>query len=340
MSDLVFSVVIPVYNVSLYLEKCITSVLAQSFDSYEIILVDDGSTDDSTEICNKFAESDNRVKVIRKKNGGLVSARNTGLINSSGQYILYLDGDDWLHDDTLAIIWRRALAQYKPDMVVFNMSKVFNDAVISIPSQVNEGFYDRDRLINEVFPYMIYDKRRMFYKGLLFPSSGGKVIRRSVLIRHYCIEEKIRFGEDNAFIFECMLASRSVYFIDESLYMYNQLNNGAMSVNYDSLRFRNNRLLFDYMSSRLSGKNTCIDNQLNSFYAYWFIMAVFHEARYGRGFIKSIRHIRAEIKYSDILSFIDIKRLPFVARMYIVFFGNRLDFVAFFATKLLCMVRG
>ena len=89
------SIIIPVYNVEKYLHQCVDSVLAQNLDSFEIILVDDGSPDNAGKICDEYAEKDARVKVIHKENGGLSKARNTGIDAAEGEYIIFLDSDDW-----------------------------------------------------------------------------------------------------------------------------------------------------------------------------------------------------------------------------------------------------
>jgi glycosyltransferase involved in cell wall biosynthesis len=95
MNDLV-SIIVPVYNTAYYLPKCIKSMLNQTYHNIEIILVDDGSTDKSATICDKYAKRDKRIRVIHKKNGGVSSARNTGIENATGRYIMFVDSDDWL----------------------------------------------------------------------------------------------------------------------------------------------------------------------------------------------------------------------------------------------------
>ena len=90
------SIIVPVYNVEQYLDKCIKSILNQTFKDFELILVDDGSIDNSGEICDEYAKKDSRVKVIHKKNGGLAAARNTGLIIARGDYVGFVDSDDWI----------------------------------------------------------------------------------------------------------------------------------------------------------------------------------------------------------------------------------------------------
>ena len=115
-----FTVIIPVYNVAAYLAKCIDSVLKQEFKQYEVILIDDGSTDESGTICDKFAEQDKRIVVIHQKNKGLSAARNIGIENAKGEYILFLDSDDYWHDSSaLNIIYSR-LNVSNADILSFN----------------------------------------------------------------------------------------------------------------------------------------------------------------------------------------------------------------------------
>lgn len=115
--------IIPVYNIEKYLEKCITSVLKQTEQDFEILLIDDGSTDRSGEICDSFAEKDNRIAVIHKKNGGLSSARNTGLSKAAGEFISFVDGDDYLSEYYLEKSLKAA-KKYHADIVMFDYNFV------------------------------------------------------------------------------------------------------------------------------------------------------------------------------------------------------------------------
>lgn len=133
-----FTVIIPVYNVAAYLAKCIDSVLKQEFKQYEVILIDDGSTDESGTICDKFAEQDKRIVVIHQKNKGLSAARNIGIENAKGEYILFLDSDDYWHDSSaLNIIYSR-LNVSNADILSFNYMK-FCDDVFEKPYFKQDG---------------------------------------------------------------------------------------------------------------------------------------------------------------------------------------------------------
>ena len=153
-----FTVIIPVYNVAAYLAKCIDSVLKQEFKQYEVILIDDGSTDESGTICDKFAEQDKRIVVIHQKNKGLSAARNIGIENAKGEYILFLDSDDYWHDSSaLNIIYSR-LNVSNADILSFNYMK-FCDDVFEKPY-----FNSSDETANSMF--------QLLGLGKTFPSLG------------------------------------------------------------------------------------------------------------------------------------------------------------------------
>lgn len=152
VGDIFFSVVIPVYNVKDYLEKCVESVLGQTFENFEVILVDDGSSDGCSGLCDRYAGKDNRVRVIHKENGGLVSARNAGIKSASGNYICYVDGDDWVGDGLLETLYRVLSEQGELDMVVYNAIYQYDDRQEDIPCYVKSGFYDKQRLEEEIYP--------------------------------------------------------------------------------------------------------------------------------------------------------------------------------------------
>ena len=120
------SVIIPVYNVEKYLNACIESVLSQSFNDYEIILVDDGSTDNSGALCDEFAAKYDSISVIHQENKGLGGARNTGIDAAKGSYILFLDSDDTIDPDCLKICYEKA-EKHNCDMVAFKQQALFDD---------------------------------------------------------------------------------------------------------------------------------------------------------------------------------------------------------------------
>ena len=122
-SSNVFTIVIPVFNVIEYLSQCVQSVLSQEFYNYEIILVDDGSTDGSGERCDELARHDNRIRVIHQENQGLSAARNTGICAAGGKYVIFLDSDDYWKDKNVLNKISKRLFETHPDVLCFNFEK-------------------------------------------------------------------------------------------------------------------------------------------------------------------------------------------------------------------------
>ncbi len=123
---MVFSVVVPVYNVELYLKECVDSILSQTFTDFELILVDDGSKDESPAICDTYAEADSRVKVIHKENGGQSSARNLGVAHATGTYVIFLDSDDFIGDRNFFQDIHDTVEE-DTDIVLYRYCKYYND---------------------------------------------------------------------------------------------------------------------------------------------------------------------------------------------------------------------
>ncbi|MCD8003155.1 MAG: glycosyltransferase [Clostridia bacterium] len=334
-----FSVVVPIYKVEKYINKCIESILSQTFTDFELILVDDGSTDKCLSICDEYSKRDSRVKTIHKTNGGLVSARNAGLLEATGRYICYVDGDDWVKSDLLETIVEKAIIPYEPDMVIFGAEKIFTDHTELLVDPVDEGLYDKKALNAKIYPYMMYDNRKPFCKGLVFPVAWNKVYKRELILEHYCKDERIRMGEDNAFVFECLVSSNEVYFCSNSLYCYNKINDGSMTNSYDSNRFRNNAWLTSYIETKLGGVSQAIDEQINAFKVYWLIMAVFHEMKCGRGIVEASKHIKSAIKENDSLQGISTQKLPRTAKAYIFLLKAHLYLPTVIATKISLVIK-
>ena len=123
-----FSVIVPVYNVGSYIRECVESIIGQKFSSVEIILINDGSTDKSARICDEYAESCKLVRVIHKTKGGLSEARNAGLSTARGEYIMFVDGDDYIEPDSLAVLQAAITKSDNPDVLITRLKQVYEDS--------------------------------------------------------------------------------------------------------------------------------------------------------------------------------------------------------------------
>jgi len=157
------SIIVPVFNVEAYVERCIESLILQSYQNIEIIIVDDGSTDNSGKICDKYRESDSRVKVIHKQNGGLADARNTGVDKAKGEYIAFVDSDDWVAADYVNEMYK-VLVLNDSDIAVCKFQRVSQNRVISHKSNEVQKVYVREEAIKQ----LLYQKISTSVCGKLY----------------------------------------------------------------------------------------------------------------------------------------------------------------------------
>ncbi len=204
------SIIVPVYNVRAYLRKCLDSICGQTYKNLEIVVVDDGSTDGSGEICDEYAQLDNRVKVIHSKNGGLSSARNIGLNNALGEYIGFVDSDDWIDYDMYEFLWE-LLNTRKADLAICshyiekqNKTKVkyVSNEVTELTSTKAIRLLSEDKIIRNYACDKLF--KRYLFEELRFPLNryfediavmykifynAQKIVMKGVPKYHYLIRE-------------------------------------------------------------------------------------------------------------------------------------------------------
>lgn len=221
-----FSIILPVYNVAPYLRRCARSITEQSFQNYELILVDDGSTDNSGRICDELSQEHSNICVIHKLNGGLSSARNAGFEMAQGRYVWWVDSDDWIEEDALKILYQ-AVSEDQPDIVKFNYYRV-TDVKTPILSKVSEGCYrgpERDTLL----------EKALISTGAFALSVWSCVYSREFLCRNKLqyVSERIVCSEDYLFNLEALLLAGNVRLLAKPLYNY-ELREGSLSQRYIS----------------------------------------------------------------------------------------------------------
>ena len=210
---MLISVIIPVYKAEKYLEQCVASVLNQTYSNIEVILVDDGSPDNCPAMCDKFAEQDERVKVIHKPNGGLSDARNVGLQHATGDYVTFVDSDDfWANDTDLEQLVNEAKKTPECDFIGFNCSYYYESENKILP-----WIEFDDKILDPVSTSECIDK--LVASGVFPMSACMKLIRRS------CIQGKIEFikgiySEDIPWFIELLKKSNKCRFVNKYIYMY------------------------------------------------------------------------------------------------------------------------
>ena len=219
-SNPIFSVIVPIYNVEKYMEKCIRSIQAQKFTQFEIICVDDCGSDSSIEIVKKFAQEDKRIKIIQhEKNKGLGGARNTGLKNAKGKYVLFVDSDDWLHADCLGMVFNKFLETnlntiwFKANIWWENLNKLTDMCIFPHYAEYPEGFLQLDE--NNLIDFPLY--------------SWNKAYNRNFLIKNNLYWPENIIFEDVEFYFKTFIKDSEIYIINTPLYFYRRRDNSIIS---------------------------------------------------------------------------------------------------------------
>lgn len=224
------SVIVPVYNVSLYLERCVNSILKQTYGNLEIILVDDGSTDGSSEMCDVFSRRDDRVKVIHKKNGGIVSARKAGIQNAKGDYVAYLDSDDWIEPGMYEELAGWAIKN-NADIVTSGLYRDYDSFVVQEFDNLSEGIYDTERIRNEILPVFMYTGE-LFKSGINVHFCNKLFKRELALHNQLKIDDIIRVADDAAFIYPSVIDARKIVITKKCFYHYCIRQDSVMGTGY------------------------------------------------------------------------------------------------------------
>lgn len=217
MSDLV-SVIVPVYNVAKYLPQCIDSICSQTCVALEIILVDDGSTDESGKICDTYAKEDARITVIHKENGGLVSARKAGLAAAHGEYVSCVDSDDWIEPDMIQRLMAIEFAT-NADIIAFAGYEEGCGYRGIKGNTVAEGLYHTKQQMESLYALMLMNGN--FLEQGISTYIWNKLFKRSLLEKYQMrVPDAVSYGEDTACVYPCFLEAGSVCVTNMPLYHY------------------------------------------------------------------------------------------------------------------------
>ena len=211
------SIIVPVYNAEKYLHRCIDSILAQTFTDFELILIDDGSTDTSGEICDKYAKNNSRIRVMHQKNAGASSARNKGIEESVGKYLLFCDSDDFVHPQWCQILYD--LAENNPDsLCVCNLLRTDSE-IETYPIKETNCIYD----------ITYFELYKIGLSGFAFNKIfNAKKIKDNKIY----FPLGIPIGEDAIFVSGYIHEQAPIVFCEDILYYYNQNNDSAMHKYY------------------------------------------------------------------------------------------------------------
>lgn len=234
------SIVVPIYNVENYVRPCIESIIGQIYKNLEIILVDDGSTDSCPEICDSYAKKDKRIRVIHKCNGGVNSARKAGVAAAIGDYVLCVDGDDWIEKDRVEVLVREGILPSHADMIhLSGNTKEYKGKSVHCSFDIPLKLFENEEIENTVFP-LLRGGREAF--NMTIPWGLWMwAIRRELLIKNQMlVDDRVVIAEDMFCTCLCLAEAKSVMTIRQDGYHYIQRASSALHQNipFDEKLFR------------------------------------------------------------------------------------------------------
>lgn len=243
-----FSVLIPVYKAEKYLKECLDSVLHQTFTDFEVILVDDGSPDNCPQICDEYAKKDNRVKVIHQKNAGQAAARNAGLNLAKGEYVCFIDSDDYLaRKDVFMKLSKNT--ENSPDIIHYKFKEWLESSNKKVECKFNYDLETKSESITDIYCELID-------KDAYFNSAWSKIIKRNLLIDNNILFEEGLTGEDNEWYYHVVLSASTLKLIDEPFYVYRRRNNGSVTTTLKEKNLADQLYILEKWTKILSEKKS------------------------------------------------------------------------------------
>lgn len=277
--DILISVILPIFNVEKYLSKCLDSIIKQSYKNIQIILVDDGATDRSGKICDKYKSQDNRILVLHKENGGLVSAWKLGLSKAQGEYICFIDPDDYIEKDYITSLVK-AMQKYEVPFVIAPTYEL-RDKKVFLKLRLSPGVYFGIKLKKLKNKYLLNDGH--FQDRLIPPSRWGKLIKKSLIEENLKYTDiRMTYGEDLSIIVPILLSINKMYVESKANNGYvSRIRSDSMVRGYDTNRWNSVKLVYSnlLLAFKDKGATAQMYNQLSIDYFTALIEAYKNEVK-------------------------------------------------------------
>ena len=216
------SVIVPVYNAESYLKKCLDSIVDQDYRDLEVIVVNDGSIDGSPEICEEYAKKDSRIRLFHQSNKGPMYAKKKGIEKARGDYITFVDADDYIDAGVYSTIL--SSLDGLPDMIIYGLKEINSNCVIKKNNYFEPGVYDNERMNNEIVPFML--SHGSFFDFGILPNLVCKMIRRSFINRsNLILSDEVTVGDDADITFQLIAQANKIQLID--IYPYNYIRHDS-----------------------------------------------------------------------------------------------------------------
>ncbi len=290
------SIIIPVYNVSQYLNECIQSVVNQSYKDFECILIDDGSSDGSEMICDQWAQKDARIKVIHQLNQGVSTARNKGIAEAQGEYITFIDSDDWIDSNYLNELFQ-PIEKYNVDLVVCGLQQHYSDGTSKNYSYKTEIIKIEQQFTNE---FTDINKKFLLFGPVI------KLYKRTIIQEHNIhFPPEYTYGEDLLFNYSYLEYVKAIYIVDQCLYHYRIIGSGTLSSIKRINQFEIDYAQWNILKNFFYRKNLWNDYSISYLYhRLWWCMydaiLSFPKRLKGKSIIYKLQYIKQIVSIAEV----------------------------------------
>ncbi len=271
--QILLTVIVTVYNVEAYINQCIESVMNQTYQNLQIILIDDGSVDDSGNICDTYADKDERIQIVHKKNAGLIAARRQGVEMAKGDLISFVDGDDCI-DPNMYECMIDAYKNEKADMITSGMIWEWESRTEVLYDNIEEGIYIKEEIQNKIFPRLMSDM--VNERQGITASVCNKLFNPVLLNQVICsIDPELTLGEDGAITYSFAVCADKIRIMNQSWYHYRQRDN-SMRISHGLGSFEKlYRLKTNLMNNlKVCGFEFVMENQINGYVKHFLLDVV------------------------------------------------------------------
>ena len=309
MKQPLISIIIPVYNVEQYLDECMESVLNQTYTNLEVVLVDDGSGDNSPKMCDEYAMRDKRVRVIHKENGGPMSACIAGVEKAQGEYLAFMDSDDWV-DLTMIEELAKETTGNEKEMICSNYVIEKANQSIKIKQSMKPGIYDRKAIEEQLFPNLLGKEERRIHGSRCMKLISKKLIADNLKYARL----KVSMGEDLFLIFMAVLDAKRIVVVEEGYYYHYRFLESSLVHKYKPHMYDEIGSLYDKLQKVIEEKANGEEQRkvflqgLKKEYIFLFFFVLKNELRGpGKNCISKIRAYVKEAKKSRELEEISVE---------------------------------
>ena len=302
------SIIIPIYNVEQYLAECMGTILGQTYDKLDIILVDDGSKDNSGRICDEFATKDSRIQVLHKQNGGLISAWMAGVELAKGDYLAFVDSDDWVELNMIEELVHH-LNGVEKEIICSNyiIEKTEKKQSVKVRQSMKLGIYDREKMEIELFPDLLGQEERRIHA-----SRCMKLISKDLILNNMkYVNLDVTMGEDLSIMLPTILDAERIVILEEGYFYHYRLVEASMAHKYNPNLCGKVELLYltlqDAIDKKLEDKKELFLQALKKEYIFLMFYVLKNELRGpGKNCIKRIKKIVEDTKKKAELANVEV----------------------------------